>query len=254
MSASETLLSTVNQDSDISLRRDMIRDAVIAASDNIKSGDINTIGTIDLDLLFKLYDEIFFDYFFTNNFKGKLTFSLSKRMSRSAGKLIIPRNLKYLKPDEEVYDLRMAVDFYFKFKDLEREKTVNGIIAKDSLEALQLVFEHELCHLIEAHLFRETSCKKARFKTLAANFFGHIESYHELPTAVEIVAEKYNIKPGEHIYFDYEGKTIKGFVQAINKRATIMVADKKGVYENKNGIRFSKWYVPVNALKKQKKP
>ena len=216
---------------------------MLEASANISGGMITRLSNRDLVLLFELYDSVFLEGFFKENFRGKLTFSLSRRMSKSAGKVISPGNLAHLRPEQECYELRLSIDFFFNYAALEREKVVNGIASRDALEALQLVFEHELCHLLELHLFKRSSCRGNRFKQIAANLFGHTESYHHLPTVREIAGEKYGLSVGDTVRFMLEGRLLEGVISRITKRATVMVRDKKGDYRDQQGHRYSKWYV-----------
>ena len=235
---------------EIKSKRKIIRSKLIHLSENINNGTVSSLGTADLKILLNLYDEHFFNFYFKNIFKGKITFSLSKRMTRSAGKVLSPRDIKKLKPEDERYEIRLGVEFFFRYDDLLRDKTVNGLLSEDSLDAMLLVFEHELCHLLELNIYGKSSCKGKRFKKIAKNFFGHTDSYHKLPTPGEIAVEKFKIKPGDKVSFLYEMKKNEGIVQSINKRATVMVPEKNGIYENSAGKRFCKWYVPLNALEK----
>lgn len=231
-------------------KRLTVRKLFISKSDNINSGEIVCISNADLELLFDLYDKCFFDEYFKNNFKGTLLFSLSKKMTRAAGKTIVPKNLSVLERKKEKYEIRMGINFFFEYNETKGEKKVSGISTKDALEAFQIVFEHELCHFLEFYIFKKSSCKKDRFKTLAKNIFGHTESYHALPSKKEIVGEKYNLHVGDFVIFDYENKELHGFIYRINKRATVMVLDSKGSYADKKGNRYTKYYVPVEKLKK----
>ena len=131
---------------------------------------------------------------------------------------------------------------------MEREKIVSGINTKDSLEAFQIVFEHELCHLLELHIYKESSCKKHRFKTMVYKLFAHTEVSHQLPSQKEIISEKYGLIIGQSVSFLSEGKKYSGFIHKINKRATVMVLDKKGTYRDAPGNKYSKWYVSFEQL------
>jgi predicted SprT family Zn-dependent metalloprotease len=246
-----SLPSVKNSPQEAARKREEVRRALIAQSKNIDSGVINRMADSDLRLLFELYDAVFLERYFAMNFAGSITFSLSARMSKSAGKTIYPKNLKSLKPDQEKYELRMGIVLFFKYDQLSRDKKVNGLRTGDSLEAFQLVFEHELCHLIELHFYRESNCKRERFKTIARNLFGHTESYHQLPTSGEIAEEKYNLRVGDRVVFTCETGKVEGVIQRINKRATVMVPDKKGDYRDQQGQRYAKWYVPLPLLKKK---
>ena len=229
-------------------KRNAVRNKFIIRSKNVKTGDIQCMSNEDLKILFDLYDEEFFHDYFSRSFKGSLTFSLSTRMTSAAGKTIYSRKIKQLQEAEEFYEIRMGIKFFFQYYKVERDKIVSGINTKDSLEAFQIVFEHELCHLIELHLYKESSCKKLRFKTMVNSIFAHTEVYHQLPSQKEIISENYGFKIGQKVSFVSEGKKYNGFIYKINKRATVMVKDKKGTYRDMEGNAYTKWYVHFGQL------
>lgn len=231
-------------------KRAEIRRLLISGSSNISSGEINRIADSDLEMLFEYYDAAFLKGYFRKLFSGKLRFSLSTQMTRNAGKTNYLRNLPQLRQEQEDYEIRIGVNFFFNYNKLLRKKAVNGINTKDALEALQLVFEHELVHLIELHCCRESSCRKERFKSLAKQLFGHLNSYHHLPTEKEIVGAKYGFNSGDRIRFNHGGRNYTGIIYRINKRATVMVPDGEGIFQDQQGHRYSKWYVPITALEK----
>ena len=229
-------------------KRNAVRNKFIIKSKNVNTGDIQCMSNEDLKILFDLYDEEFFHDYFSRSFKGSLTFSLSTRMTSAAGKTIYSRKIKQLQEAEEFYEIRMGIKFFFQYYKVERDKIVSGINTKDSLEAFQIVFEHELCHLIELHLYKESSCKKLRFKTMVNRIFAHTEVYHQLPSQKEIISENYGFKIGQKVSFVNEGKKYSGFIYKINKRATVMVKDKKGTYRDREGNTYAKWYVHFGQL------
>jgi hypothetical protein len=217
-------------------------------STNIKTDRITKIAPTDLQLLFELYDEVFFDRYFDRYFLGKLRFSLSRRLTSSAGKTLCPKNIGCMKPDEVVIEIRMGIGFFFHYDAVESEKKVNGITTRNALEALQLVFEHEICHVIEFINFHTSNCHGKCFKTIAHNLFGHLQSYHQLPTRRRIVQEKLGLQLGDPVSFVYAGKVLSGILYRINKRAVVMVKDRHGRYTDCQGHRYSKYYVPVELL------
>ncbi len=229
-------------------KRQEVSIELIKRSVNIKNGTIKIISVKDLEILFELYDEIFFNHYFKNFFKGKVDFSLSERMHRSAGKTIVPKKNSSLFPSEEKFEIRIGVDFFFDFNKTPGSKRVSGQEAEDALKALQIVFEHELCHLIEFYVFGNSSCKLGRFKALVNNIFSHTEVFHELPTKSEIIKEKFGFKPGDKVAFTDGKSRYNGIIKSINKRVTVMVQSKKGVYADRSGRRYEKWYVPVENI------
>ena len=234
--------------SEIIKKRNDIRNRLIIKSKNVKNGNIQFMSKIDLEILFDLYDQEFLNDYFSKNFKGSLKFSLSTRMTSSAGKTIYSRKIKLLKEAEETYEIRMGIKFFYQYYMVERDKMVSGINTKDSLEAFQIVFEHELCHLIELHLYKESSCKKLRFKTMVNNMFDHTDVYHQLPNQKEIISKKYGLLVGQKVSFISEGRKYNGIIYKLNKRATVMVKDSKGTYRDRDGNVYSKWYVQFEQL------
>jgi hypothetical protein len=244
-------LTNIKYDEDIiKQKRLQIREQLFALSNNIKNGNIEVISEKDLKILFGLYDTIFLEEYFKDSFKGSIKFALSHQMTKSAGITKTPRDIASISPEKQQFEIKVSLDFLFDFYKSKREKFVGGIIASDPLDVLMLVLEHEICHVIEFHIFKFSSCKKARFKTIINNIFGHKESYHKLATNSELIYINFGLKPNDKITFEYEGKVLKGIIYRINKRATILVEDKKGLFKNLFGKSFSKYYIPVDSLKK----
>ncbi len=242
------LISKKQNEKRVVQKRCEIYGLLIQQSKNIKSGIIKSISTSDMKLLYELYDMVFFGNWFKDNFKGELRFSLSRRMTKSAGMTLCPKNIGKVKQEEIVIEIRMGVDFFFQYDLVEGSKTVCGIKTENSLHALQLVFEHELCHVIEFILFNFSSCSGERFGSIANNVFGHTESSHKLPTHKWIASEKLGLHIGDAVTFTFEGIKMNGIIYAINKRATVMVKNPNGVLADKNGNRYSKYYIPLNML------
>jgi len=236
---------------EITRKRETVRQDFIKKSPLISGGEIKRISGWDLELLFQLYDAYFLSHFFSRYFKGKVFFSLSTRMTKSAGKTQSPRNLAELSPEQEEYQIKMGADFFFNYGLLERDKEVNGIKTRDALDALQLVFEHELCHLVELHCCGTSSCHQKRFKDLAFALFRHQGGYHHLPTGREIAADRFGLTTGAEVLFQHDGVLLRGFIYNINKRATVMVPDEEGAYKDQKGVRYEKWYVPLAELEKK---
>lgn len=143
------IINVKHKSKNIKQKRSEVSRLLIESSPNINSGDIDTISNGDLRLLFQLYDQIFLEKWFKINYKGKFKFSLSRRLTRSAGQTRCPKNIDRIKPEQLTIELSIGVDFLFQYDMVEGNKAVGGIITANSLEALQLVFEHELCHAIE---------------------------------------------------------------------------------------------------------
>jgi hypothetical protein len=244
----DSLFFTNNTPKAIRQKRAEIARRLIARSANIKDHTITCMAPSDLKILFDLYNELFFENCLLQDFRGKMKFSLSRRLTSSAGKTICVKNMGRLKPEEVVMEIRMGVDFFFNYDAVESEKKVNGLPCRNALEAFQLVFEHELCHVIEFIYFQTSNCSRSRFKYIARSLFGHLTSYHQLPTRQRIVCEKLGLAIGDPVSFIYGNQRVQGVLSKINKRATVMVRDQKGNYVDREGNRYRKFLVPVELL------
>lgn len=233
---------------EIAEKKNSLKKKLIEASENITGGEFKCVSDSDLYIVYNLYDEMFLNHYFRDHFKGKLKLLFSRQLRSSAGITRCIYNLQKTKPEDYSFEIKIAVNFLFDYYKTNRDKVVNGYKTKDALDAMLLVFEHELCHVIEFLFTYKSSCKKQAFKTMANELFGHTDVYHGLPTKREIMAIQYGVKIGQSVKFSFNGKVKQGLVKSINKRATIMVEDKKGNYVDKFGKHYSKYYVPVNEL------
>ena len=230
--------------SQIDYKTKLIYDSIIEKSANIDCGNFRIIAVSDVALIFRLYDRYFFEGFFTDRLDGDLSFRISKRMTRAAGKLSLDRKQKY-------FTLTLSTFLIFQtFSDIEREISVNGIICRDRLEATMRVIEHETIHLLEYMLFGNSSCSNIRFKNLSAEIFGHKGVTHQLVTQWERAQVKFDLKVGDKVTFTFEDEIFKGVIYRITKRATIMVRNRKGTYYDSKGNRYQKYYIPLRALVK----
>ena len=238
---------------DIDGKRTQIIELLSLKLMGLKSLQLTSITIADLQLLFELYDQVFFDYWFRDQYKGKMKFSLSRKMTRSAGKTMCPKNIGSIKPECLTIEIRIGVDFFLYYGRLTKSSTVCGLKTDNSLEALLFVFEHELCHVLEFVLFHKSSCKGARFKAMSGNMFGHTDSYHKLPTNKQIANKVFGFKIGDTVSFKHKEKRLTGLLYNINKRAVVLVTDRNGSLADRYGTRYSKYYVPLPLLDIPKK-
>lgn len=231
-------------------KRELIKKSLFEKSNFIKTENFTKISDYDLYILFALYDEIFLDWWFKKNFKGKIKFTLSRQLTRAAGNTRTKKNIAVLKPEEVEFEVKISLNHLADFDKVDRIKYVGGIEVNSKLDSLMLVLEHELCHVIEFILCNKSSCSKKPFKDLIYNLFGQTESNHKLTTKKEVIAQEYGLKPGDNVTFEFECKKSKGIISRINKRATVMVLDKKGNYVDTKGNHYKKFYVPLSCLNK----
>lgn len=235
-----------------------IYEAVLRDSWGMQEGNFNVISTADLERLFELYDGLFFSGRIHRMLRERgagLSFRLSKRMTRAGGKTTLRKEKRRKRAQRgqrkhrELYEIAVSIPLLFQnFVDGKAVK-VSGIECRDRLEALQRVFEHELVHLIEMLVWRDSSCSKPRFKQLSRNLFGHMDAKHELVRPHERAQEDYDIRVGDRVSFSYKGKRHVGVVNRVTKRATVLVSSRKGLRYS-DGKRYAKYYVPLTVLEK----
>ncbi|MCA9547073.1 MAG: hypothetical protein KC613_21875, partial [Myxococcales bacterium] len=128
----------------------------------------------------------------------------------------------------------------------DRPVLVCGLPAHDRLEALQLVFEHELVHLAELLAFGHSDCAAPRYAGIAHGLFAHREHQHRLITPRERAAEQ-GLHVGARVRFEHNGRRLTGVINRITRRATVLVPDPKGARYS-DGRHYAKFYVPLDAL------
>lgn len=235
----------------IAHKREQIKIKLFEQSTNIKTDDFTKISDSDLYILYNLYDDIFLSSWFKCNLKGKIKFKLSKQLTRAAGNTTTRKNIAVIEPENVEFVVKISSNHLINFDKAERDKFVGGIKVNSRLDCLMLVFEHEICHVIEFLICKKSSCSKGNFKNLIHDLFGHTESTHKLVSNNEANYHQYGMLVGERVTFEHDGKRLHGFINRINKRATVMSPSKFGKYVDKTGQRYTKYYVPLGCLDKE---
>lgn len=169
--------------------------------------------------------------------------TLSSRLTSAAGKFLYVRGAFGRITQSEI---RMSSDFLFRLNQGPFE--LNGLCVSTPQEAFLLVFEHELCHALEASLYGKTS-HSDRFMALANGLFGHRASRHKLPTRRQEAADD-GFLIGSRVRFLYNGTERNGIITYIGKTATVMVPASNGAYRDQRGRRYDKYRVQLNHLRK----
>ncbi|SFI92260.1 hypothetical protein [Planctomicrobium piriforme] len=219
---------------------------VLNTSKYIDQPNFNLIHQSDLELLFDEYDCRFFQGEVRQALgTTPLRFSLSKRMTSAGGKTSRFTNRL---SGEQWFEISASTAILFEcFEDDHRPIIASGIVCRDRLDALQRIMEHELIHLIELLLWEKSSCSQSRFHSISRRFFGHTQNRHQFITPREKAIVKSGIRPGMTVRFEYEGVVHTGRVNRINKRATVLVEDRRGMRYS-DGKHYSKFYIPVEML------
>lgn len=283
----DQVLNTNLQKSRITVCRNQIRKEILRNSGNIDNANFAKIGSGDLRILMESYDHHFFDglcYELIEENRDHLSFRISTRMTSAGGKTIVeskgsrqngnrfpPRDFEIVVSatllfqsftgsgnDQYLNDrLAMQSDLPQKkrqrmpasSKQLKRKIRVGGVECADRLDALQRIFEHELVHLIEFLIWNDSSCSAKRFKSIIWRFFGHEQSNHQLTTPSESAEFDQGIGVGDFVTFRHAGHKYFGYVNHINRRATVLVPNKKGDRYT-DGKNYVKFYVPIGKLKR----
>jgi hypothetical protein len=184
---------------------------------------------------------------------GRLGFRLAPRMTRAGGKTFRTRRPVGRGPWRSVetsYEIAISTRLLFtNFDDAARPVTVCGLPCTDRLSALQRIMEHEMLHLLELLLWEKSSCAQSRFKRMSRDIFGHGASTHDLVTPAERAMTKFDLRVGDAVIFTFDGRSLRGMLNRVNRRATVLVESPKGVRYT-NGKRYDKLYIPLGMLKK----
>ncbi len=240
------------EEADRIARSQRVFDHVLKNSGGIGKPDFQTISPADLGELFQITDELFFEGLVgtvcERTSVRPLSFRLSTRMT-STGGMTTMQYLARKRNSPVEFEIAIATTPLFEsFRD-SNHAIVGGVRCRNRLEALQRIMEHEMIHLIELLLTRDSNCSAAPFKRIVRNFFGHTQSNHRLLTPSDTARNRFGISPGDHVRFESDGQTLKGILQRVTKRATVLVPNSKGApYDD--GCRYSKYYVPLTSLRR----
>ena len=227
-------------------------DYVLSNSHHITNPEFKTISPADLGLLFQVTDELYFD-----GLVGKLcervairplSFRLSTRMTSTGGMTTMQHPVR--SPERHLqFEIAIATTPLFESFGGSEKASVGGVPCNDRLQALQRIMEHEMVHLVELLLTRDSNCSAAPFKRVVSNFFGHTQSNHRLMTPSDTARTRLGIGPGDRVRFDRGQHTLDGILQRVTKRATVLVPDSKGTQYD-DGQRYVKYYVPLTQLRR----
>lgn len=240
-----------------SARAEEIGRALLAESRHIRGPNFTTIGRDDLEWLFRRYDRDFFSGILDELLRegsrgGPLSFRLSERMTRAAGKTYaLSRRQRTAAGAVMAYEYQIAISSILLFQTFREDDgpvTVCGAPCHNRLQALQRVFEHELIHLLEFLKSGKSSCSAQPFKGLALRIFGHAGVHHELLTPTERAETNHQVRVGDRVAFEHDGQLRLGVVNRITRRATVLVEHPQGRPYN-DGKRYVTYYVPLAALR-----
>lgn len=245
MTLAETLLSLQLPEESIRQRLHQIHQDARESSRHLREPNFTGIHSLDLEFLFRAYDERFFGGLCRQTLADrKLGFRLAPRMTRTGGTTTRFRDRA---TGAVSYEIAIAIGVLFdSFREGDRRIAVCGLECEDRLEGLQRVFEHELVHLAEQLCWEISDCKAARFQEIAGRLFLHRAHTHSLITRQERAAQS-GIRPGSRVAFAFEGSRLTGRVNRITKRATVLVEDGSGVRYS-DGLRYKTYYVPISSL------
>lgn len=247
----ELLFQTPGAWADRAEKQKRIADKVLARSKVMRGANFQKVSREDLELMAYAYDELFLDGValpIAESFG--LSFRLSSRMTRAGGKTtrtIFPATAG--KPARIHFEIAISTSLLFQsFRPGDGAIRVCGYDCFDRLTAMQRIVEHELLHLCEMLVWNQSDCGANRFQSIARSMFRHTEFRHELVTQQERAAKQFNVKTGDQVAFRYQGKVLKGIVNRITRRATVLVEDPRGERFT-NGKTYVKYYVPIQALR-----
>lgn len=231
--------------------------SVMAQSHFVRTPNFTVIAPGDVAQLFDLYDAAYFEgqlrRTVNQNAGGRLGFRLAPRMTRAGGKTFHMRRTVrrgLLRRVETSYEIAISSRLLFlNFEDASRPVTACGLICLDRLSALQRIMEHEMLHLAELLVRGRSTCAAEPFKSMSRNLFGHAATTHQLMTPAERAVTQFDLRIGDTVSFTFDGKVLRGLINRVNRRATVLVESPGGVRYT-NGRRYEKFYIPLGMLTK----
>jgi hypothetical protein len=235
----------------VASRRLRIAERIVEASSHLAEADFSAISTADLFELLRGYDELFFNRIIAARFPtaaSGLRLRLSRRMTSTGGTTTMrPRRNGLIRQHD--FEIAISATVLFNTRFAEAPLRVAGVQVYNRLDALQRIFEHELLHLFEMLGWEHSSCARRRFRTAAWNWFGHTESKHELLTSVEVAQRELALQPGDLVRFRLRGQAVRGRIERITRRATVLVA-QPSPGAGRSATRYVRYYVPLGCLSK----
>jgi hypothetical protein len=249
-----SLVAVEYQPEEIARLRASIRERMFREAPYVRRGDFTKAADQDVLLLFRLYDELFFRGELHPLVMQKsgvpLKLKISSAMTSAGGKTTRYRQRM---PDGSLrtwYQIAIAGRLLLNsFRPGDRTIHVSGQECTDRLDAMMRIMEHELIHLLEMLTFGNSSCSRTRFMTLARRIFGHVHPKHGLITMREYAATKHQLRAGEQVEFRFDGRTLRGLLNRVGVRATVLVPDPRG-RRYSDGQHYTKFYVPLARLTK----
>lgn len=230
---------------------DEIQAEVLRSSRSMRSeANFTAFHPDDLRCMFEAYDRRVMDRSCATALAGrKLDFILSARMTKAGGRTAwrITRSRRTGETSEE-FEIAVSSHLLFQtFRDDSRAVTVTGLECRDRLQAMQRIVEHEIIHLSEQLVWRNSSCRARRFQSIARRLFGHRAHTHDLVTTSQVARQQHGIRRGSRVAFEFEGRRFEGVVNRITKRVTVLVPDAAG-FPYSDGRRYRKFYIPLPQL------
>lgn len=203
-----------------------------------------------LELIFWGYDSLVFQNAFSvliSHGGHTLCFSANPRLTSSGGRLLTSRAKKGARR------FKIEISSYILARSFSDEMpgpfVVNGLPADSRLAAAILILEHELVHLAEYLLYGDSNCNLHRFRRFAYTWFGHTDVSHGLATARQELSTK-GLTVGSWVEFEHKGNTLRGVINRVTKRATVLIpCGARDGQKYNDGRHYRKMYVPLRYLR-----
>lgn len=218
------------------------------SSPNLAGGTFRQLSGQDLSLAFDAIDEVFLDGELrrASHQPGKdLGFRVATRMTHTGGTTLARRNSRHGGME---YTISVSPQVIHNTFQTVPQAVVCGLVCRDMRMALLRIMQHEMIHLAEFLVWKDSSCAAPRFRSMVRGLFGHTESKHRMLTPAQRAQATHQVAPGDPVEFLFEGVMRRGRVNRIHRRATVLVADPAG-QRYSDGGRYLKFYVPLNQLR-----
>jgi len=243
-------LRGLKPDDDPAGRRAVVVEVLCGPEVGLDGGSLSVLLPQNLERIYLLYEELLFRGALGRLLRAgghTLAFDFNRRLTRTGGRLVTVR-----RPDLP-FHFRLEVSSHIIAKSFSDAMPgpfqINGLRAENRIEAVILILEHEIVHLAEYLLYGDSNCSRGRFRRLIYDWFGHTDVTHRLATAGAELAGR-GLRIGSLVEFDFRGEVLRGRINRVTKRATVLVPStpEKGCRYS-DGRHYQKLLVPIPLLR-----
>ena len=220
-------------------KRNKIKAQILAHNFN-NCPNFTQLSVKNLHYLYQLYDFEFFNNKLNHHLlltNGLLLFDISDRMTKTAGKCKSIKELHSSGISTSTYSIKISTAIILDtFVSKNSPLACNGLLCKDRIDCLMIVFEHELMHFVirsNINISEPSAIYSSHgklFKQLVYAYFNHTGVTHGL---LDIIVDKGQFKIGDSVKFTLSKQgLITGTIKKLNPKRAVIETVEATYYVN----------------------